>query len=62
MTVGAFLFKTLDREIIYLCRVSYSFAEMVYLSALRRMGSAVDFAEIRSRGGGGGSLDAESIA
>lgn len=32
---------------MYLCRVSYSLPEMVYRRALRRIGSAVDFAEIR---------------
>jgi len=46
---------------MYLCRVSYSLAEMVYRSAFRRMGSAVDLAEMRSRGGFGASLEVEAI-
>lgn len=32
---------------MYLCRVSYSLAEMVYRRAFRRMGSVVDFADMR---------------
>jgi len=31
---------------MYRCSVSYSFAEIVYRKALRRIGSAVDLAEI----------------
>ena len=50
-----FLFKTFDLDIMYLWSVWYSLAEIVYLSALRRTGSVVDFAVNLSRGGLGAS-------
>lgn len=46
---------------MYLCSVWYSFADMVYRSAFLRIGSAVDFAEILSRGGLGPSLEEDAI-
>ena len=55
-TVGALRFNTFDREIMYLCSVSYSLAEIVYRRALRRIGSAVDFAETRPSEEGGGDI------
>lgn len=55
-TVGALRRSTFEREMMYLCNVSYSLAEIVYRSVLRRMGSAVDLADGRSP-----SLDAGAI-
>lgn len=45
-TVGTFLFTTRDFDRIYLCRAAYSLADMVYRSALRRIGSEVVLAVI----------------
>jgi hypothetical protein len=50
-TLGAFLLSIFDREMMYLWRVWYSLAEMVYLSAFLKTGSVVDFAVSLSRGG-----------
>lgn len=43
-TVGARFFSARDRDMTYLWRRAYSRAEIVYRSALRRIGSVVDFA------------------
>jgi hypothetical protein len=50
-TEGVFRFKTFEREMMYLCRTWYSFADIVYRKALRRTGSVVDFAVNLSRDG-----------
>lgn len=50
-TVGVFLFRTFDLDMIYLWSVWYSLGDIVYLNAFRNMGSVVDFAVIRSRDG-----------